>query len=101
MLTALFAGWHGGNLEVNLGQSTGQPRGLNSPEIGLSGDLMAAWTNFAKPGNPNGSGNSPWPQFTTSSQNFFSENIPASSTYPAAQYSADHKCDYWNPIRGY
>jgi para-nitrobenzyl esterase len=88
-------------LGVNLDQTTGLPRELNAAETALSDKLVAAWTKFAKTGNPNGAGNSPWPAFTTGAQNFFSENIPTSSTYSASAYSADHKCDYWNPIRGW
>jgi para-nitrobenzyl esterase len=96
----LFSGYHGGNLGVNLDQSSGQPRDLNAKETKLSDQLVAAWTNFAKSGNPNGSGNSPWPKFKQGAQNFFSQNIPQSSVYPAAQYSADHKCDFWNASLG-
>lgn len=92
----LFSGYHGGNLGVNLDQSSGQPRELNAAETKLSDQLVAAWTNFAKSGNPNGSGNSPWPKFKNNAQNLFSQNIPQSSVYPAAQFSTDHKCNYWN-----
>ena len=97
----LFPGYHGGIFGVNIDQTTGQPREISGQEITLSDQLVSAWTNFAKSGNPNGLGNSPWPAFTSGAPNFFSQNIPASSVYPAASYSADHKCDYWNPIRGY
>jgi para-nitrobenzyl esterase len=97
----LFPGYHGGAFGVNLDQTTGLPRELNTAELALSDQLVGAWTRFAKTGNPNGTGNAPWPAFTASAQNFFSQNIPTSSTYSAAAYSADHKCDYWNPIRGW
>lgn len=97
----LFPGYHGGIFGVNIDQATGQPREISGQEIALSDQLVAAWTNFAKSGNPNGLGNSPWPAFTSAAPNFYSQNIPTSSVYPAANYSADHKCDYWNPIRGY
>ena len=52
----LFDKWHGGQLGVNLDQTSGQPRELQGPEITLSDQLVAAWTNFAKTGNPNGPG---------------------------------------------
>jgi para-nitrobenzyl esterase len=97
----LFPGYHGGIFGVNIDQTTGLPREISGQEVTLSDQLVAAWTNFAKSGNPNGSGDSTWPAFTSGAPNFFSQNIPASSVYPAANYSADHKCDYWNPIRGY
>jgi para-nitrobenzyl esterase len=90
----LFSGWHGGQLGVN-------SRELNAPETVLSDQLVAAWTNFARTGNPNGgSGNSPWPRFTAGSANFLSENIPL-STFTGAQFSANHQCDFWNTLLVY
>jgi len=97
----LFPGYHGGILGVNLDQATGQPREIGGDEVKLSDQLVAAWTNFAKTGNPNGSGNSPWPQFTQGAQKFFSQNLPSSSVYAADAYATDHKCAYWNAVRGY
>ncbi len=96
----LFPGYHGGNLGVNLDQGTGLPRELNPQETHLSDQLVGAWTKFAKYGNPNGSGNSPWPQLTTSSPTLLAEDIPLRS-YPAAQFYTDHKCDYWFPALGF
>jgi para-nitrobenzyl esterase len=96
----LFSGYHGGNLGVNLDQTTGQPRELDASEAELSDQLVAAWTNFANTGNPNAKGSTLWPAFTTDSPTFLSENIP-SSPYPAAQFYVDHKCDFWYPILGY
>jgi para-nitrobenzyl esterase len=96
----LFVRYHGGNLGVNLDQKTGQPREIGGSENELSDQLVAAWTNFASTGNPNGQGNSPWAVFTGPSPAFLSENIP-SSTYPATQFFSDHKCDFWYPILGY
>jgi para-nitrobenzyl esterase len=97
----LFPGYHGGILGVNLDQATGQPREIGGDEVTLSDQLVAAWTNFAKTGNPNGSSNSPWPLFTAGAQNFFSQNVPSSTVLSADAYAADHKCAYWNPVRGY
>ncbi|MDB6091183.1 MAG: Carboxylesterase type [Gammaproteobacteria bacterium] len=93
----LFSGYHGGNLGVNLDQTTGEPRELQGKEITLSEQLIAAWTNFAATGDPNGSGNSPWPTFTPDSPVFFSENIPL-STLTGAQFSVNHHCAFWDPI---
>lgn len=52
----LFDKYHGGQLGVNLDQTSGQPRELQGAEITLSDQLGAAWTNFAATGNPNGGG---------------------------------------------
>jgi para-nitrobenzyl esterase len=97
----LFSKYHGGNLGVNLDQTTGQPRELQGSEIGLSDQLVAAWTNFAKTGNPNAQGAPLWPVFAPNSGSFLSENVPSSSPYSATQFFTDHKCDFWYPILGY
>jgi para-nitrobenzyl esterase len=99
----LFRNWHGGQLGVNLDQATGQPRELNSSETPLSDQMVALWTNFASTGNPNGSGNSPWPLFTDQSgaPAVLSENVPSVSTFTDAQFAAEHHCAFWDPILGY
>lgn len=96
----LFPGHHGGNLGVNLDQATGQPRELQGAEIGLSDQLVAAWTNFVKTGNPNGLGAPVWPVLTSSSATFLQENTP-NSAQTEAQYRADYKCDFWDTIVTY
>jgi len=92
----LFPNYHGGQLGVN-------SRSLNTEETTLSDQLVAAWTNFARTGNPNGSGNSPWPQFSNQSgaPALLSENVPSLSTFTEAQYAASHHCAFWDPILGY
>lgn len=92
----LFPGWHGGVFGVN-------SRALNAQETALSDQLVAAWTHFASTGNPNGSGNSPWPVFTnrTGAQAIFAENVPGSSTITDAQFAADHHCDIWDSLTTY
>ena len=51
-----YVNFHGGKFGVNMDQTNGQPRELQGPEITLSDQLVAAWTNFAATGNPNGTG---------------------------------------------
>jgi len=91
----LFKGWHGGNLGVNVDQTTGQARELEGAEIALSDQLVAAWTHFAATGNPNGSGTPIWPAFTPHSAVFLREDIP-NSIETEAQYRANYKCDFWD-----
>jgi para-nitrobenzyl esterase len=88
----LFPLWHGGILGVS--------HPLNAAETTLSDQLVAAWTNFAATGNPNGTGNAPWPQFTASSPVMLSQNIPL-ATWTADQFSQRHKCDFWNQVLVY
>jgi para-nitrobenzyl esterase len=91
----LFNNWHGGQLGVNKAQdSASQPRELQGPELTLSNQLVAAWTNFTKTGNPNGTGAPVWPVFTPTSSVFLQEDIP-NSTETEAQYRANYKCDFW------
>jgi para-nitrobenzyl esterase len=87
----LFPNWHGGVLGVN------HPAALSPQEEALSDQLVAAWTNFAATGNPNGTGNSPWPQYTEAAgaPAILSENVPNLSTFTLAQWSANHHCDFW------
>lgn len=95
----LFPGWHGGILGVNIDQATGAQRDLNAGESNLSDQLVAAWTNFAATGNPNGSGDSPWPVFTTSSQKYLVEDLSL-STESASEFRSAYKCDFWDPRLG-
>jgi len=92
----LFPGWHGGILGVN-------SRPLNAQETQLSDQLVAAWTNFAWTGNPNGSGNSPWPQFTdqAGAPAILSQNVPTSGALTDAQFASNHHCAFWGPILGF
>ena len=94
----LFNNFHGSQLGVNLDQATGQPHKLHAAETKLSDQTVAAWTNFANTGNPNGSGNSPWPKFTADDGGqYFVEDIPP-STKSVAQFRADYKCDFWDAL---
>jgi para-nitrobenzyl esterase len=49
----------------NLGGNGGAPR---SEDVALSDLIRSYWINFARTGNPNGSGLSPWPVFTEKNQ---------------------------------
>jgi para-nitrobenzyl esterase len=89
----LFPLWHGGELGV--------PHPLNDAETKLSNELVAAWTNFAASGNPNGSGDTPWHRYVAGNGPYYSENIPGSSTVSADQFAAQHHCDFWDSILVY
>jgi para-nitrobenzyl esterase len=98
----LFQNWHGGQLGVNIGQDAvspaiNLPRDLQGSEVGLSDQLVAAWTNFTATGNPNGTGAPLWPVVTPSSGPFLNENIPNSVTTEAAYRSA-YQCNFWDPL---
>ncbi len=88
----LFPLWHGG--------PDGIQHPLNKKQTDLSDQLVAAWTNFAWTGNPNGLGNYPWPRYTNSTIKpaWLIEDQPVLSTLTDPQYSALRKCDFWNSI---
>jgi para-nitrobenzyl esterase len=88
----LFPLWHGG--------ATGIPHALNARQEQLSDELVAAWTNFAWTGNPNGVGDKPWPRYVPKNNktSWLSENIPALSLIPDSQFFSEHKCNYWDTI---
>ena len=92
----VFPKWHGGNLGVNLDQTSGQPRELQGAEITLSNQIVGAWTRFAATGNPNGPGLPVWPVFTTASPVYLKQDT-ASSILTQDQYRAQNHCDFWDP----
>jgi para-nitrobenzyl esterase len=89
----LFPLFHGG--------PTGIPHQLNNKQEQLSDELVAAWTNFASTGNPNGQGNTSWPRYEIAPGKtalLLSENIPVLSTITDAEFVAEHKCNFWDSV---
>jgi para-nitrobenzyl esterase len=88
----LFPLWHGGPLGI--------PRPLNRQQAMLSDQLVSAWANFARTGNPNGSGNNPWPLYSASAETpaWLIQDAPGLSTLTDAQYSALRHCDFWDSV---
>jgi para-nitrobenzyl esterase len=90
----LFPLWHGGPAPPSVIHA------LNPQQELLSDELVAAWTNLAWTGNPNGIGNFPWPRYLGSNSNsyYFLENIlPAGlSRQTDAQFAAAHNCNFWD-----
>ncbi len=90
----LFPLWHGG--------PNGIARPLNAQQERLSDELVAAWTNFARTGNPNRTGNLPWPRYDASrprSSYYLSENIPTLALLRDVELSREHKCDLWESLQ--
>jgi para-nitrobenzyl esterase len=88
----LFPLWHGGPLGI--------PHPLNRQQTMLSDQLVSAWANFARTGNPNGSGNNPWPRYTGSADApaWLIQDLPGLSTLTDAQYAALRHCDFWDSV---
>ena len=88
----LFPLWHGGPL------GTAHP--LNPQQTLLSDQLVTAWANFARTGNPNGSGNTPWPRYTggAGAPVWLIQDVPGLSALTDAQYAARRHCDFWDSV---
>jgi para-nitrobenzyl esterase len=88
----VFPMWHGGPL--------GKTAPLNPQQTKLSDEVVTAWANFARTGNPNGSGNTPWPRYTAAADQpaWRIQDVPASSTLTDAQYTALRHCDFWDSV---
>jgi len=91
----VFPGWHGG--------PEGIPHTLNSLQQFLSDEIVDAWTSFARSGNPNGQGNSPWPRFKDRGNDpvVLSESIPNLFPLTDAEISDRHQCVFWDSISNY
>ena len=93
----LFPHFHGGHLGANVDQESGLPREINRSETRLSDQMVAAWTRFAATGNPNGTGDVPWPRFSAGeSGRYLVQDIPL-STESVAQFRTTYKCDFFDP----
>jgi para-nitrobenzyl esterase len=66
---------------------------LTSPQIQLSSSMQHYWTNFAKFGTPNGSGQPAWQQFNALEGNF--QSLIPPSPMQETTFAANHKCAFW------
>jgi para-nitrobenzyl esterase len=89
-LQFLFPFWHGGPLGIS--------HPLSLREHRLSDEMVAAATTFMERGDPNRVGNHPWPRYEAGSPAYLAENVPSLSTFGEAEFSAAHKCAFWDGI---
>lgn len=90
----VFPLYHGG--------PSGIPHPLNAQQEQLSDAMVAAWARFVRTGNPNGSGNSPWPRYYADqprSSYYLSENIPTGALLRDKQLSKEHNCALWQSLQ--
>jgi para-nitrobenzyl esterase len=88
----LFTGYHGG--------PEGAPITLTPTQAKLSDHLVDAWANFARTGNPNAAGDSPWPRWKPGDASFayFLQDDGWKSVQTNGQFAAAHQCGFWNSI---
>jgi para-nitrobenzyl esterase len=104
----VWGAYHTGDSQYIFPLYHGSPLGITHPLNGnqttLSDQIVATWTNFASTGNPNATGNSPWPSYTGPNNGlWFTENILPSGlgTQTDAQFVAEHKCAFWDTVLVY
>jgi para-nitrobenzyl esterase len=88
----VFTGYHGG--------PNGVPFKLTPAQARLSDRMVAGWANFARSGNPNGSGDAPWPKWKKGSDTpaYFLQRDGGKTVQTNAQFAAAHNCDFWQPM---
>jgi para-nitrobenzyl esterase len=86
----VFTGYHGG--------PQGLPTPLNPEQQKLSDRLITAWANFAHTGNPNGSGDTPWPRWKKDGAAYFLQEDSWKKTQTNTEFSAAHQCPFWQSI---
>lgn len=86
----IFPSWHGSPLGI--------VKALNEKQAKLSDQMVVSWGNFAKTGNPNGTGNSPWPVSNANASGWLIQDLPGVSSMTDAEYSKLHNCDFWDSV---
>lgn len=66
---------------------------LNAQQLQLSSIMQHYWTNFAKSGNPNGSGIPFWQRFSAADGNF--QSLIPPSLMEETNFAAAHNCAFW------
>ncbi len=74
---------------------------LNAEQTALSNTMIGYWANFAKTGNPNGTGLPTWDAYTAANDSFLGLNVASAGgiaplTTPGATFQAEHKCLVWD-----
>jgi len=88
----VFTGYHGG--------PNGAAFKLTPAQAKLSDQMVDAWANFARSGNPNGSGDAPWPRWKKGADTpaYFLQRDGWKTVQTNAQFAAAHNCDFWQPM---
>lgn len=63
----------------------------------LSNQMVGYWAEFARRGDPNGTGRPNWPAFTSGGRNVL--NLEPNNIVPRTDFDARHKCAFWAGIQ--
>ena len=88
----VFTGYRGGPEGIRFA--------LNPAQSRLSDQMVDAWANFARTGNPNASDDTPWPRWKPgdASPAYFLQDEDWKTVQTNAQFAAAHNCAFWNTI---
>jgi len=88
----VFTGYHGG--------PQGLPFKLTPMQSRLSDHMVTAWANFAHSGNPNGSGDTPWPKWKKGDGTpaYLLQSADWKNVQTNAQFAVAHNCNFWNTL---
>ena len=70
---------------------------LSTDQKALSDQMVKYWTNFAKTGDPNGTGLPTWPVYTTAGNGILTLAPGAGGTVVTMKFGDEHKCDLVDP----
>ncbi|HMH64932.1 MAG TPA: carboxylesterase family protein [Rhizomicrobium sp.] len=85
----VFTGYHGG--------PDGAPITLTPAQAKLSDQLVDAWANFARSGNPNGTGDAPWPRWKKDGPAYLIQDANWAAV-TNAEFAAAHNCAFWQSV---
>jgi para-nitrobenzyl esterase len=70
---------------------------LAADQTALSDQMVKYWANFAKNGDPNGSGSPTWPAYTTAANGILTLAPGSGGIAVTTNFTTDHKCDLIAP----
>ena len=69
--------------------------GFTPAQQALADAMVDYWTDFAKRGDPNDTGNTAWTAYTTATDTI--QTLAPSGIAPTTAFAAGHKCSVWAP----
>ncbi len=71
---------------------------LSPAQQSLSAQMVDAWTNFASTGEPGPIGDTPWPQWSSSSPQTMV--LTSLGSHLISNFATEHQCGFWGGITG-
>jgi para-nitrobenzyl esterase len=90
--------FHGSDVLYLFNSLQGIPAIRNGTQQKLSDQMVAAWTSFARSGDPGAVGGTDWPEWSAEQPRVIQLSSAGSKVSTAVP--DDHNCDFWEPIVG-